>query len=348
MFEQWKRRRVLSAALIAGLALTAGTAMACGGDDDDDATPTTSSGATTAPTSGNGGGDFDYGELSGALNIDGSSTVYPIAELAAIDFAGVAGDVDTTVGFVGTGGGGEKFCRGEIELWDASRHAREGDLEAGCDAAGVKSLDDLIEFQVGIDALSIVVNPKNDWAQCLTVEQLNLAFKDGGATRWSDLDPTWPNQNIIFYYPGTDSGTYDYFVEAIIDEVEGSNHRSDGTASEDDNVLALGVEQDEYAIGYFGFAYFQEAGDTLNAVSVDGGDGCVEPTFDNALAGDYKPLSRPLFIYSSEQILNDAPQAAGFMKFLFENMDIVADAGYITMPDDLLAEQEAKLEPFLD
>lgn len=358
MFEHWKRRRVLSAALIAGLALTAGTAMACGGDDDDDdATPTTASGATTAPTTGGGattapttgGGDeFDYGDLSGALNIDGSSTVYPITELAAIDFNGVAPDVDITVGFVGTGGGGEKFCRGEIDLWDASRPAKESDIEDGCDPAGVASMDDLIEFQVGIDALSVVVNPANDWAQCMTVEQLNMAFKDGGATKWSDLDPSWPAEDIVFYYPGTDSGTYDYFVEVIIDEFEGSNHRSDGTSSEDDNVLALGVEEDEYAIGYFGFAYFQEAGDTLGAVSVDGGDGCVEPSFDNALAGDYQPLSRPLFIYSSEEILSAAPQAVGFVKFILENTEIVADAGYITMPDDLVAEQQAKLEPFLD
>src|SRR5690606_9323657 len=141
------------------------------------------------------------------LNVDGSSTVYPIAELAMIDFVNNGGDstVDPTVGFVGTGGGGEKFCRGEIHLWTASRPARESDISNGCEPAGVSSMDDLLEFQVGIDALSVVVHPQNDWAQCLTVEQLNYAFRAGGAERWSDLDPSWPEEKIIFYYPGTDS-----------------------------------------------------------------------------------------------------------------------------------------------
>lgn len=340
MLQLKKRSRwaLLFAALISMIALVA---VACGDDDDDDDTPD-----ATATTGGGGGDEFDYESLSGELNIDGSSTVFPITELAAIDFAGAAPNVDTAVGFVGTGGGAEKFCRGEIELWDASRPAREGDLEAGCDAAGVAGLDDLVEFQVGIDALSVVINPNNDWAQCMTVEQLNLAFKDGGADQWSDIDPSWPAEDIVFYYPGTDSGTYDYFVEVIIDEFEGSAHRTDGTGSEDDNVLALGVEQDEYAIGYFGFAYFQEASDSLGAVDVDGGDGCVEPTFDNALSGAYEPLSRPLFIYSSDEILSGAPQAVGFLHFLFANIDIVRDAGYITLPDDLLAEQVAKLAAY--
>lgn len=345
MLQLKKRSRwaLLFAALVSMIALVA---VACGDDDDDDDGGETP-GATATTDGGNGGSEVDYGSLSGALNIDGSSTVYPITETAVIDFNGVAPNVDVTAGFVGTGGGGEKFCRGEIEIWDASRPARESDLEAGCDAAGVASLDDLIEVQVGIDALSVVVHPNNDWAQCMTVEQLNLAFKDGGATKWSDIDPSWPDEDIVFYYPGTDSGTYDYFVESIIEEIEGSAHRTDGTASEDDNVLALGVEEDEYAIGYFGFAYFQEAGDRLNAVEVDGGDGCVAPTFDNALNGDYAPLSRPLFMYSSDQILGENPQAAAFINFILENPDIVADSGYITMPDDLIAEQIAKVEPYL-
>lgn len=313
-------------------------AAACGGGDDTSATPTAGG--------SQGSDEIDYGALTGELVIDGSSTVYPITELAAIDFAGVAPDVDTVVSFVGTGGGAERFCRGEIHLWDASRPARESDISNGCEPAGVSSMDDLLEFQVGIDALTVVVNPANDWAQCMTVEQLNLAFKDGGAQKWSDIDPSWPAEDIVFYYPGTDSGTYDYFVEAIIEEVEGAAHRTDGTGSEDDNVLALGVEQDRYAIGYFGYAYYQEASDSLNAVSVDGGSGCVEPTFDNALSGEYEPLSRPLFIYTSEAVLTAAPQATAFLNFLFENIDIVADAGYITLPDELLAAQTAKLGPY--
>jgi phosphate transport system substrate-binding protein len=316
------------------VAVVAFLAAACGDDDDD----------TNGGNRGNGS-DFDYDALSGNLDIDGSSTVHPITEAVAEEFAAVASNVNPTVGFVGTGGGAEKFCRGEIQLWDASRPARESDLEAGCGAAGVSGLSDLLEFQVGIDALTIVVNSENDWATCMTVEQVTLAFSDGGATTWSDIDPSWPDEEIVFYYPGTDSGTYDYFVEAIIGD--DATHRTDGTANEDDNVLALGVEEDENAIGYFGFAYYQEAGDNLRAVQVDNGEGCVEPTFDNALEGKYAPLSRPLFIYSSDQILTESPQAAGFLNFLYENIDLVEEVGYITLPEAELDEQVAKLQPYL-
>jgi phosphate transport system substrate-binding protein len=325
-----KRTWWLVGAMVAVVALMA---AACGDDDDDD------------DGDGGNGSDFDYGALDGNLDIDGSSTVFPITQAVAEEFQSVAGNVETTVGFVGTGGGAEKFCRGEIQLWDASRPARESDLEAGCNSAGVSAIGDLLEFQVGIDALTVVVNPENDWATCMTVDQLNLAFKSGGAAKWSDIDPSWPDEDIVFYYPGTDSGTYDYFVEVVIGE--DADHRTDGTSSEDDNVLALGVEEDENAIGYFGFAYYQEAGDELKALEVDDGEGCVEPSFDNALSGDYAPLSRPLFIYSSEQILQESPQAVGFLNFLFENIDLVADVGYITLPDDELEAQVAKLDPYL-
>lgn len=279
------------------------------------------------------------------LNIDGSSTVYPIAELAVIDFAGEVSDVDPTVGFVGTGGGGERFCRGEIQIWTASRPAKESDIDGGCLDAGVRAMDDLVEFQVGIDALSVVVSPGNDWAQCMTVEQLNYAFRNGGAARWSDIDPAWPDEDIVFYYPGTDSGTYDYFVEAVIEEFDDGSHRTDGTSSEDDNVLALGVEQDRYALGYFGYAYYQEASDGVRAVAIDGGAGCTEPTFESARSGVY-PLSRPLFMYSSRTILQQEPQAVRFLDFLFNHMDIVADAGYVTLPDDLVARQRSVLSAY--
>jgi len=306
----------LQASVLAGLTITAGLlSSSCGGD-------------------------------SVELNIDGSSTVFPIAELAVIDFASFDRSIDATVGFVGTGGGGERFCRGDIEIWTASRPAKESDIDGGCEAAGVSELDDLVEFQVGIDALTVVVNPANDWAKCMTVEQVNLAFRAGGAERWSDINPEWPDAEIVFYYPGTDSGTYDYFVEAIIDEVEGTTHRTDGTSSEDDNVLALGVEQDRNAMSYLGYAYYQEASESVGAVAIDGGEGCVQPTFESALSGEYHPLSRPLYMYSSDAILTRAPQAVTFLDFLFKNIDIVADAGYITLPDALLAEQAAKLHAY--
>ena len=287
-------------------------------------------------------------EPTSKLDIDGSSTVFPITQAVAEEFSRDFRDVEVVVGFVGTGGGGEKFCRGEIQLWDASRRARESDIAGGCTEAGVSSMADMVEFQVGIDALAIVINKDNDWAKCMTVEQLNFAFKTGGANQWSDIDPSWPREDIVFYYPGTDSGTYDYFVEVIIDEFEGSEHRTDGTSSEDDNVLALGVEEDENAIGYFGFAFYQEAAEQLGAVEIDGGNGCVAPTFDNALEGAYQPLSRPLYVYTSAKILAENPAAAEFLNFLYANIELVKEVGYITLPEAEITTQRAKLEAYLD
>jgi phosphate transport system substrate-binding protein len=304
-------RRITWIALTAVAAL--GLVAAACGDDDDDAeeeTATSTSTTTTATSTAEetAGGGIDYGELSGSIDIDGSSTVYPITQAIAEEFNAEAGGVRMTIGFSGTGGGFEKFCRGEIQISDASRPIRDSEVEA-CAGEGI---DDIIELQVATDALTVVVNPDNDWAQCMTTEQLHMAFVDGGATKWSDIDPSWPDEDIVFYYPGADSGTFDYFVEAIIEGsapegVEEPAHRADGTSSEDDNILVAGVEGDEYAIGYFGFAYFQEAGENLTAVQVDGGEGCVEPTFENALSGEYSPLSRPLFIYTTETLLSERP-----------------------------------------
>jgi phosphate transport system substrate-binding protein len=320
-------------------ALAVGAVVAACGDDDDD-------GDSTAEP-GNGG--IDYGELSGSLDIDGSSTVYPITQAVAEEFNQEAGDVRITVGFSGTGGGFEKFCRGEIQISDASRPIRDTELET-CAGSGI---EDVVEIQVAIDALTVVVNPDNDWAQCMTAEQLHMAFVDGGASRWSDLDPAWPDEPIDFYYPGADSGTFDYFVEAIIEGsapegVEEPAHRADGTSSEDDNILVAGVEGNEFAIGYFGFAYYQEAGQELKAVSVDNGEGCVEPSFETALSGDYAPLSRPLFIYTTETLLAEAPEVLGFVQFYIENMNALSEeVGYVSLPDDLVEAQRGKIAPFL-
>ena len=332
------RRPVAVLMAVAALALLALLAAGCKDDNKAGNTPS----ATETPADG-----FDYGGLSGDIRIDGSSTVFPISEAMAEEFRNVAPNARVNVAFSGTGAGFEKFCRGETDVSDASRPVKDEEVQA-CATGGI---NDLIEFQVAIDALTVMVNPKNDFVDCLTVEQLHDLFKNGGAGKWSDIDPSWPDDKIIFYYPGTDSGTFEYFVEAIIDGVkpdEAATHRGDGTASEDDNVLALGIEGDDNAIGYFGFAYYQEAGQELKAVPIDSGAGCVEPTFENALNGTYKPLSRPLFIYTRKSLLSDKPEVLGLVKFYLDNTPtLVPEVGYVTMPDDLLQEQLGKLAPFL-
>lgn len=289
-------------------------------------------------------GDDEAAVLPGNIRIDGSSTVFPITEAVAEEFSKVA-DTRVRVGFSGTGGGFEKFCRGDIQISDASRPIKDKEE----DACAEKGITDIVEIQVGIDALTVMVNPQNDFVDCLTTEQLNDIFRSGGAKKWSEVNPNWPDEDITWYYPGTDSGTFDYFVQAAIKGVdENSTHRGDGTSSEDDNVLAQGIEGDTHSIGYFGFAYFLEAGDRLKPVAIDGGEGCVEPTFDNALDGSYQPLSRPLFIYTSESLLRDRPEVLGFVEFYLENTEtLVPEVGYVTMPDDLFQAQMAKIQRFL-
>lgn len=338
----WKA--TLLVVLVASLAIFA---VACGEDDDpEDGTTTPSTSTSAAGTSAAGGGELDYGELSGSVRIDGSSTVFPISEAVAEEFSTEASGVRANVAFSGTGGGFEKFCRGEIEIADASRPI-EDDEVAACAAEGI---DDIVEIQVAIDALTVMVHPDNDWVTCLTVEEISNIFRTGGFTNWNQVRPDFPDRPINFYYPGTDSGTFDYFVEAIIEGVDDTyTHRGDGSSSEDDNIILQGIEGDPDAIGYFGFAYFQEAGDELKAVEIDGGEGCVAPSFEAALDGTYQPLSRPLFIYTSETLLTERPEVLGFTKFYLENSAaLVEEVGYVTMPEDLLDEQMAKLEPFLN
>jgi len=324
---------------ILGLVALLALALAACGDDDE-----SNRGGSTATPAEDGGGAIDYGSLSGELRVDGSSTVFPISEAAAEEFAAVS-DVNVNVAVSGTGGGFEAFCRGEIEVADASRPIEDDETQA-CSAAGI---DDILEIQVGTDALTVVVNPSNDFVTCLTVDQLHQIFKEGGATTWDQVDPSFPAETILLYYPGTDSGTYDYFVEEIIEGVdEAAAHTSEPTSSEDDNVLAQGVEGDEFSVGYFGIAYYLEAGQNLNAVAVDSGDGCVEPSAETALDGTYTPLSRPLFIYTRASFLEEKPEVLGFVNFYLENSQtLVPEVGYVELPEDVHADQVAKLEPYL-
>ncbi len=351
VFRQQGGRRILPLALlvssIAFLAIACaddnGGSAAAGGSDPE-ASAASATGTVSSTGASANAGRIDYESLSGEVRVDGSSTVFPISEAVAEEFS-LASNVRPNVAFSGTGGGFEKFCRGEIDVVDASRPMNDREI-AACEAEGI---DDVVEIQVAIDALTVMVNPGNEFVECLSVDELHNVFRAGGATTWSEVRDGFPDAAISWYYPGTDSGTFDYFVEAIIEGPdENASHRGDGTSSEDDNILVQGISSDANAIGYFGFAYYVEAGQTLKAVAIDGGDGCVSPSFEAALDGTYQPLSRPLFIYTREALLEERPDVLGFVNFYVENMQaLVPDVGYVTLPEDLYAEQVAKLAPFI-
>ena len=298
------------------------------------------SGAPEGPGRGSNG---ETGALSGEILIDGSSTVYPLTELMAYEFGRQYPDVRVTVGVSGTGGGFERWVRGETAINNASRPIKDEEREQA-QANGIEP----IELAVAFDGLSVVVNRNNDWVECLTVEQLHEIWREGSTIqRWSDLDPFWPNEPILKYGPGTDSGTFDYFNEVIIENVDDTaSHTTDYTASEDDNVLVQGVAGSPYAIGYFGYAYYVENQDKLRAVAVDGGSGCVEPSEATINDGSYSPLSRPLFIYVSSQAIQ-RPEVAAFARFYLEQApELAARVGYVPLPADEYQQGLAKLDEF--
>ncbi len=264
--------------------------------------------------------------LSGTIEIDGSSTVFPITEAVAEEFRKVAPDVQVNVGVSGSGGGFKRFTVGEIDISDASRTIRDGEA-----ATAAENGIEYFEFLVGVDGLSVMVSPQNDFVECMTVEQLKALWEPGSSvSKWSDLDPSWPNRDINLYGPGTDSGTFDYFTEEIIGEAQAS--RADYTASEDDNVLVQGIGGDRNALGYFGFAYYAENADKLRLVAVDNGGGCVEPSVEAIASGEYSPLSRPLFIYVSKTSL-ERPEVEAFVEFYMENgAALTREVGYVPLP----------------
>ena len=318
--------------LVLSLILGALFCFACGGGLNNETSDTSKSDSDPGSK---------HASLKGEVRIDGSSTVFPISEAVAEEFSKVS-KVRVNVAFSGTGGGFEKFCRGETQISDASRPMKEKEVIA----CSEKGINDVIELQVAIDALTVVINPENLWAKCMTVNELNYAFRAGGAKKWSDIRSNWPDKDIVTFYPGVDSGTFDYFNEAIIKKEQEKEHmhRADGTPSEDDNILTLGISSDLYAIGYFGFAYYLGAGDELTAVHIDDGNGCIDPTFENAFSGVYTPLSRPLFIYTRASTLMDNLAVYGFLEYYLDNLDdLVPDVGYITMPEDQLAIMVSRL-----
>ena len=329
-----------------GLALLAAAAFAiaaCGGGTATSA-PTSAATAAAATTPG----ATTAAPLSGAVNIDGSSTVYPITEAVAEEFQKANTGVKVTVAFAGTGGGFKRFCNNETDMNDASRPIKTADTADAkseatlCKDAGVS----YVELGIATDALSVVVNKGNTWATCLTTAQLKLMWNQGSTvSTWNQVDPMFPAEPIKLFGPGPDSGTFDYFTEVINGKAKQS--RSDYTPSEDDNALVTGVAGDKDALGYFGFAYLEENVDKIKAVAIDSGGGCVEPSAANVNNGTYKPLARPLFIYPSTKALL-RPEVAAFVRYYLDNVNTFVDeTGYIEAQPDVLAKSKAALEAAL-
>lgn len=264
------------------------------------------------------------------IKIDGSSTVFPIAEAVAEEFQiSKRGKVRVTVGIAGTGGGFKRFCRGETDVSNASRPILKEEMES-CRKAGVK----YFELPVAFDALTVVVNPKNTWVKTLTVADLKKMWEpsaQGRVTRWNQIRPEWPNEPLVLYGPGADSGTFDYFTEAVNGKSKAS--RGDFAASEDDNVIVQGVESNKNALGYFGYAYYIANKDRIRAVPVVNQAGKpVMPSIEAVIAGSYEPLSRPLFIYVSEAAAQ-RPEIREFINFyLTDGAELAKEVGYVPLP----------------
>jgi phosphate transport system substrate-binding protein len=318
------RETITKIALVLGtLALVAG----CGGGRGNESRDTS---ATTSSVAA--------GDLSGRIQADGSSTVGPYTTAAAELFQAAQPGVQVTVGVSGTGGGFERFCRGETDISNASRPIKDEEA-AACSDKGIE----YVEFQVANDALTVVVNKDNDWVTCLTTDQLKKVWGPGSkVSNWNEIDSSFPDQELSLFGPGTDSGTFDYFTGEINGE-EGAS-RSDYAASEDDNTVVTGVSGEKGGLGYFGFSYFEENQDKLKAVEIDGADGCVAPSVEAAQDGTYKPLSRPLFVY----VRNDAlarPEVEAFIRFMLDNEKEIAEKSqFVPLTDAQLETANSDLQ----
>jgi phosphate binding protein len=296
-----------AAAFTATFAVAALLLSACGGQ----------------PTGGGNAGDG----LGGAVVADGSSTVAPLAEAAADLFRDVESGVNVTVATSGTGGGFKAFCAGETDISNASRPIKDEEA-AECEAAGIA----YTEIVIANDGLAVVVNPENDWAEDLTVEQLNKIWgpeSEGVVNSWKDVDSSFPDVPLALFGAGTDSGTFDYFTDAINGE-EGAI-RADYSPSEDDNITVQGVAGDEGGIGFFGLSYAEENADAVKTVTVDG----VLPTVETVQDGSYTPLGRPLFIYVANASYTDKPEVKAFVDYFVENALAVAEAAlFVPLTDE--------------
>jgi phosphate transport system substrate-binding protein len=274
------------------------------------------------------------------VSVDGSSTVFLISAAVAETANDALPDVKVVVSQSGTGGGFKKFVAGEIDVCDASRPITDAEIES-CQKAGVE----FVEFEVAYDGLAVLVNPKNDWCDSLTVDQLKTIWRAEAAdsiTKWSDVNPDWPDLEFKLYGPGEDSGTFDYFTLAINGEEKSG--RRDYSQSENDNSLVMGVAGDKGSLGYFGFGYYAANKDKLKLLPIDGGEGPIAPSPETVRDGTYEPLSRPLYIYVRKSSLAK-PAVAKFIQYYLENVDQVAEkVGFVPVPDDVAEQNAAKLK----
>lgn len=282
------------------------------------------------PTNGGGatGTGTDTGKtLSGNVNIAGSSTVYPLAQAVAIAFQNRYPNVQLSLSKTGTGGGFKNFfCQGRTDFNNASRPITNGEKQL-CATNGIKP----IELHIAKDALTVIVNEKADWVDCMTVDELRQIWKPDGAEKWSDVRPEWPDEKLDLFGAADTSGTFDYFTEVIVGEA--GKQRDDYQATEKDNIIIQGVSGNKYSMGYLGYAYYAESKEKVKAVAIDNGDGkCVEPSVQTAKTGKYKPLTRPLFTYVSKDSLAE-PQVATFARYFLKqstNEELVVDrVGYV-------------------
>ncbi|WP_318569130.1 PstS family phosphate ABC transporter substrate-binding protein [Salinigranum marinum] len=328
-----RRRFVIGAGAVGAAGLAGCTRQNTGGG----------SGGSSGGSDGSAGEDetaASDGELSGPIDIAGSSTVFPLATAFSELFKEEHPDVEFSLQSTGSGGGFQNFfCVGETDFNNASRpiSPEEEELCAGNDVEPV-------ELTVATDALTVVVNNDNDWAESLTVEQLREIWSaEEPPTTWSEIDPEWPDEELELFGPTDASGTYDYFIEAVLGE-EGPGHRQDYSPTEQDRTIIRGVEGSQYAMGYLGFAYYSQSADQVKAVAIDDGDGPVEPSLETAKSGEYTPLSRPLFTYPATASLAEE-QVAAFARFWMENTtneEVVAnEVGYVPLDEE---QQQAQLD----
>lgn len=301
---------------------------------------------TTTTTTENGGASpaattAANANVSGTVTVDGSSTVFPISEAMAEEFQKANPNVRVTVGLSGTGGGFKKFCADETDISNASRPIKPEEVEL-CKKNNIE----YIELPISFDGLSIVVNPQNKFAECLTVAELKKMWEPGAQgkiTNWNQIRSGFPDARLGLYGAGTDSGTYDYFTAAIVGE-EGKS-RGDYTASEDDNTLVQGVASDQNGLGFFGYAYYENNKDKVKLVGIDNGKGCVQPSPQTISDGTYQPLSRPEFIYVKSTAAQ-RPEVKAFVDFSLapENKQLISEVGYVPLPDDLIAEVQRRFQ----